>query len=144
MPDVRIWLHCAWGTKDRIPFLHNGKKYQVITHIRQHAGVRGIYIDTLDGYSDHLHCLLLLRENQMLLRVMQIVRGESAYWINRNKLTRSSFEWDDEFFAASVSEAHIPKVKDYILNQDQHHKVKTWEQECEEFLVMYGFSKSRS
>jgi REP-associated tyrosine transposase len=141
MPYVRNWLHCAWGTKGRVPFLHDGKKYQVITHIRQKAGIRGIYIDTLNGYSDHLHCLLLLREDQMLSKVMQVIKGESSYWINKNKLVRSGFEWADEYYAVSVSESHSDRVKDYIRNQEQHHRNKTWEEECEELLSMYGFSR---
>jgi putative transposase len=141
MPYVKNWLHCVWGTKNRIHFLQDGKKYQVITHIRTNADSKGIYIDFLNGYSEHLHCLLLLNCNQTLSKVMQLIKGESSYWINKNGLIKGNFEWADEYYGVSVSESHVERVREYIRNQEEHHKVQTWEEERDKFMSEYNFSK---
>ena len=46
-----------------------------------------------------------------------------------------------EYFAVSISETHINKIRDYIKNQEQHHRKKTWKEEYEEFMSKYGFEK---
>ena len=141
MPYVKNWLHCVWGTKNRIPFLTGEMKYEVINHIRANAREKGIYVDFLNGHSEHLHCLLSLNPDQSLSKVMQLIKGEASFWINKNTLTRHKFEWSEEYFGVSVSESHLPKVREYIRNQEEHHKIKTWEEEYKEFISQYGFDK---
>ena len=70
-----------------------------------------------------------------------LLKGESSYWINKNKLIREKFEWQDEYFAVSVSESAVNKVRDYIKNQEEHHKKKSFQQEYDEFMHKYGFDK---
>lgn len=143
MPQVRIWLHCVWGTRNRIHFLTPAKRYEIISHIRTNAGIKGIYIDLLDGYYEHLHCLLMLKCDQSLSKVMQIIKGESAYWINRKKLTNNKFDWDDNYYGVSVSESDIAKVREYINSQEEYHRTKTWQEECEEFMAQYCLFRFR-
>jgi len=134
MPYVRNWLHCVWGTKRRVPFLIHGKKYEVINHILSNAITKGLYIDIIDGHSEHLHCLLQLRYDQTLSGAMQLIKGESSSWINKNKIVKGKFEWADEYYAASVSESQLYRVRDYIKFQERHHAAKTWEEEYTEFI----------
>ncbi|HEY1038936.1 MAG TPA: transposase [Bacteroidia bacterium] len=68
------------------------------------------------------------------------MKGESAFWINKEKITHSKFEWAAEYYAASVSESIIPKVVAYIENQEAHHTKKTYAEECEEFLSKYNIN----
>lgn len=72
---------------------------------------------------------------------MQLIKGESSFWINKNELTKSKFEWQDEYFAVSVSESIIDKVRNYIKNQESHHSKKTFQEEYDEFISKYGFEK---
>jgi putative transposase len=139
MPYVKNWLHCVWGTKDRFPFLSGEMKYEVIKHIRTNTKTKNIYIDFLNGHSEHIHCLLSLNPDQSLSKVMQMIKGEASFWINKNGLTKRKFEWAEEYFAVSVSESHLPKVREYIKNQEEHHRVKKWEEEYKELLEQYGF-----
>ena len=118
-------------------------KYEVINHIRANAKKKGIYIDFLNGHSEHLHCLLSLNPDQSLSKVMQLIKGEASFWINRNALTKHKFEWAEEYFGISVSESHLPKVREYIRNQEEHHRIKTWKEEYEDFLKQYEFDVLR-
>lgn len=141
MPYVKNWLHCVWGTKNRTQFLLGDTKPKVIDHIRANAKTKGVYIDFINGHTEHLHCLLSLNHDQSLSKVMQLIKGESSFWINRNSITQHKFKWADEYFGVSVSESHLPRVREYILNQDEHHKIKSWQEEYEEFIEKYGFEK---
>jgi putative transposase len=72
---------------------------------------------------------------------MQLIKGESSYWINKNNLMDGKFEWADEYYGVSVSESHLIVVRDYIKKQEQHHKKQTWQEECDEFMEKYGFNR---
>jgi putative transposase len=69
---------------------------------------------------------------------MQLLKGESSYWINKNRLCREKFEWQDDYFAVSVSESMVPRVREYIKNQEDHHQTKTFAEEYDLFLKEYG------
>jgi REP element-mobilizing transposase RayT len=141
MPYVKNWLHCVWGTKNRTQYLIGIPKFEILEHIRNNAKKKGIYIDFLNGHTEHLHCLLSLNHDQSLSRVMQLIKGESSYWINKYSITKNKFEWADEYFGTSVSESHLPTVREYIKNQEQHHKLKSWQEEYDELIKKYGFDK---
>lgn len=134
MAYVRIWIHCVWGTKRRIPFLNHENKTSILNHIRENAQSKGIYIDFINGHKEHIHCTISLNADQTLSKVIQLIKGESSFWINNNKLAQGKFEWADEYFAVSVRESQINAVRNYIKNQEIHHQKKSWEEEYEEFI----------
>ena len=127
-------IHAVWGTKNREPFLTSEIRALVIKHIKENAKVKGIHIDSINGYTEHLHCLFGLNADMSLSKAMQLIKGESAYWINKNNLIKNKFEWADEYYAASVSESVLEKVRAYIDNQEQHHKKVTFSKEYEDFI----------
>jgi len=140
MAFVKIMVHAVWGTKNREPFLTKEIRSTVIEHIRQNAKTKEIYIDRINGYTEHLHCLMGLNAAMSISTAMQLIKGESAFWINKQKLTKSKFEWADEYFAVSVSESVLEKVRAYIDMQEAHHAKKTFQQEYDEFFTHYNFN----
>jgi REP element-mobilizing transposase RayT len=141
MPLVKVWIHFVWSTKNRQPLLSDEIRPKVFRHIRHNAGEKGIFIDFIGGYVDHVHCLVSLGTDQTIEKIIQLIKGESSFWINRNKLCEEKFEWQDEYFAVSVSESVIDKVRDYIKRQEEHHRKQTFKDEFEIFLVKAGFQK---
>jgi REP element-mobilizing transposase RayT len=142
MSFIKVYIHFVWSTKNRITFLDSVELRKIVwQHIRENAKEKGIYVDHVSGYSDHCHCLVSLGLDQTIEKVMQLIKGESSYWINKNKLTTERFEWQDEYFAVSVSESMIPKVRAYIKNQEQHHKEKSFESEFEMMVTKYSFKR---
>lgn len=139
MAFVRIWIHVVWGTKNRFPFLTKDIKSEVINHIKQNAKTKEIFIDCINGHTEHLHCLIGLNADMSIAKAMQLIKGESAFWINKNKVTSSKFEWADEYYAASVSESVLGKVREYIKNQEEHHSKTTFNEEYENFIKTYKF-----
>ncbi|WP_373523632.1 IS200/IS605 family transposase [Aquiflexum sp.] len=142
MPNVKVYIHFVWSTKDRVPFLNTKDlRLKVWQHIRENAQKKGVFVDFVNGYSDHCHCLISLGVDQTIQKIMQLIKGESSFWINKNKLTSEKFEWQDEYFAVSVSESLLEKVRDYIRNQEEHHKRKTFQEETEEFILKFRFER---
>ncbi|HEX8016831.1 MAG TPA: IS200/IS605 family transposase [Flavobacterium sp.] len=142
MSLIKVHIHFVWSTKNRIPYLSTPQlRQKVWNHIRENAKEKGIYIDFINGYSDHCHCLISLGVDQNIQKIMQLIKGESSFWINKNQLTKEKFEWQDEYFAFSVSESIIDKVRDYIKNQEEHHKRKTFQEEYDEIFTKFGFKK---
>jgi len=72
---------------------------------------------------------------------MQLIKGESSFWINKNKLTKTKFPWQDEYFVVSVNESTLPSVRKYIANQEEHHQKVSFNDEFEMFLKRAGFQK---
>ena len=133
---------CLEYKKQKTVFRLYWGQRKVWKHISENAKEKGIYIDFINGYSDHCHCLISLGADQNIQKIMQLIKGESSFWINKNRLTKEKFEWQDEYFAVSVSESIIDKVRDYIKNQETHHKKKTFQEEYDDFIIKFGFDKT--
>lgn len=141
MSYVRVWIHAVWGTKNREHLLTREIRPRVLSHIRENAKLKEIYIDRLNGYTDHLHCLFGLNADTTVARTLQLMKGESAYWMNKEGITPLKFEWANEYYAVSVSESALDDVRAYIDNQEEHHKRKTYAVEVAEFLQKHNFSR---
>jgi putative transposase len=142
MPFLKVYIHFVWSTKNRVPYLESKElRQKVWNHIRENAKEKGIFIDFINGYNDHCHCLISLGVDQTIQKVMQLIKGESSFWINKQGLTQQKFEWQDEYFAVSVSESVLDKVRNYIKNQEEHHLKKSFQAEYDEFMSKYKFEK---
>ena len=65
-------------------------RQKVWKHISENAKEKGIFIDFISGYSEHCHCLISLGIDQTMSKIMQLIKGESSFWINKNRLTVST------------------------------------------------------
>jgi putative transposase len=140
MPHIKIMIHFVWSTKNREPYLATPElRKKVWKHIKENATQKGIFIDMINGYQEHCHCLISLGIDQTISKIMQLLKGESSYWINKNGLCKEKFEWQDEYFAASVSESMVPQVRDYIKNQEDHHQTKTFAEEYDLLIKNFEF-----
>ncbi len=141
MSWIKVWLHFVWSTKNRESFLTDEIRPKVFWHIRENARVKDIHIDFINGYVDHVHCLISLGADQTLSKIMQLIKGESAFWINKNNLCNTKFGWQDEYFVVGVCESMLGNARKYIANQEIHHRTKSFDDEFEEFLERAGFEK---
>jgi putative transposase len=142
MPYISVYVHFVWSTKNGYHFLDTPElRKKVWQHISANAKSKEIFVDFINGYSNHCHCLVSLSANMTISRTMQLIKGESSFWINKNNLCKREFGWQDEYYAVSVSESGVNRVRNYIKNQEEHHKRKTFEKEIDEFVERYGFMK---
>ena len=152
MPFISVYLHCIWSTKYRIPFLHSyNVRKQVWNHIKDNAASKGIFIDHVNGHKDHCHCLISLCSNQEIEFVVKLIKGECSHWINDKKIIGAGpeeyqgydFDWQDEYYAVSISRSALPTVRNYIKFQERHHKKQSFKDEIEFLENYHGFVKHR-
>ena len=142
MPYIKVWIHYVWSTKNREAILTDSFRDSLFDHIKQNARLKNIYLDRVNGYYDHVHCLVSLGSDQTIEKIAQLIKGESSFWFNnKSGFNTSRLEWQDEYFAVSVSESAVGNVRAYIDNQVSHHKKKTFMDEHDEFINKYGFQK---
>ncbi len=134
MPYIKIWIHLIWATKYRRPILVKECRTCLFSHIRENARSKGIYIDFINGYIDHVHALISLKNDQTISKVAQLIKGESSHWANNNLRFIDNFEWQDEYIAVSVSNSVVDVVREYIKNQESHHQIKSFSAEYDEFI----------
>lgn len=139
MSYTRILIHAVWATKDRKPFLNKENRDAMIEHIKVYAKSKGIHLININGYVEHLHCLISLEAQQNIAAVMNLIKGESSNWAGKNLVVPEKFGWQDEYFAVSVSESHFVAVNNYINRQEEHHRKKTFQEEYDEFIAKYPF-----
>ena len=144
MPHVKVYIHFVWSTKNREPFLDSPEvRIKVWQHIKENGKSKEIFIDTINGHQEHCHCLISMGIDQTMSKVMQLIKGESSFWINKNNLCGQKFEWQDEYFAISVSESIVDKVRDYIKNQEEHHSKQSYKEEYDLLIERCGFENIR-
>ena len=102
MSFVKIWIHAVWGTKNNQPFLKPPVLQQICEHIKKNAREKQIYIDTINGHDDHIHTLMLLNPEMSISRQIQLLKGESTFWANKNIPLKGKLEWAVKYFATSV------------------------------------------
>jgi REP element-mobilizing transposase RayT len=86
-------------------------RQKVFTHIRENAKIKNIHTDFVNGHFEHVHCLVALNQEQTIAKVVQLIKGESSFWINKTGLCKEKFEWQDDYFAVSASESGVDKVR---------------------------------
>jgi putative transposase len=132
MGYLKVWIHFVWTTKNRQPMLSlRDVRLKFFEHIRINARSKNIYVDCINGVDDHVHVLVSLNSDQSVAKVMHLLKGESANWINKQNLLPWKFEWQDEYYAGSVSVGHLDRVRKYIHNQEAHHNQQSFHDEFE-------------
>jgi putative transposase len=138
MSFVKIWVHVVFATKNREPFLTREIRYQVKRKIIKNCIDQGIYLQSVNGYRDHLHCFISLGKGQTIACVVQQIKGGSSNWLNEKYFKNGEFLWQDDYFAISVSESQVEKVINYIKNQERHHATTSFEDEINQFNEKFG------
>lgn len=133
-----LMIHSVWTVKYRKPLMSKAHKDALCRHIREYAREKNIHIININGWRDHLHAMISLSADQNIATIMNLIKGESSYWANRNLKWNEKFGWQNDYFAVSVSRSHVEAVNRYIDNQEQHHRLKTFQEEYDEFIGTYA------
>lgn len=139
----KIWIHAIWSTKDRHPFIHSNVEHKIYHFISEQFREQGCPVSIINGMPDHVHCLFLLSPQKSIAEVIKQIKGSSSHYINQNNLIVDKFSSQTGYAAYSVSESVVDKVHNYIHNQKQHHAKKTFQQEYDEFIKLYGLDNEK-
>ena len=91
----------------------------------------------INGVADHVHMLISIKPAISVSDLVRDVKNNSTNFINAKKFLSEKFCWQEGFSAFSVSQSNIDKVYQYILNQEEHHKNKSFKEEYLGLLKAY-------
>ncbi|WP_460693503.1 IS200/IS605 family transposase [Mucilaginibacter puniceus] len=139
MPNTYTQIHiqCVFAVKFRQSTIQESWKerlHQYITGILQNQGHKMIAINSVP---DHVHIFFGFRPNQSLSDLMRILKSDSSEWINKQQFLPSLFRWQEGYGAFSYSRSQISNVVNYIENQEDHHRKKTFLEEYKQFLEQF-------
>jgi putative transposase len=88
----------------------------------------------IGGIADHVHALISIPASVALAGAVKLIKGSSSRWLKESFPNMSAFAWQDGYGAFSVSESQLEVVRDYVRNQEEHHRTKTFAEEYRAFL----------
>jgi REP element-mobilizing transposase RayT len=129
--------HIIFSTKERRPSLMSHVREQVWAYqarILQNLECTSI---TVGGVADHVHVLCNLTKKFPTAKVLEILKKDSSKFVKTLNSRLHDFHWQDGYGLFSVSPSHFDPVRRYILNQEEHHKKETFQEEYLRILKRY-------
>jgi len=136
---VEIYVHIVFSTKGRAPFLKDRDFRE-----RTHAYLKGICENqespslAIGGVTDHVHILCRLSKTGDVSTLVREVKRDSSKWIKANAPRLAEFHWQQGYGAFSVSPSHIKALKQYIADQESHHRTESFQDEFRRLCKKYG------
>jgi len=116
-------VHCVFSTKDRAPSIPAERASELHAYLGGIARGEGFTLIAAGGTANHIHLLFVLPASHSLAQAVQKLKGSSSRWMGQD------FCWQEGYGAFSVSPSHVPVVKRYIQNQEEHHRKRNFEEE---------------
>ena len=133
-----LFYHIVFSTKGRADLIHRDIEERVWAYIGGIARKHGLTALQVGGIENHAHALIMARPPIAPSQIAQWLKGESSKWIHETFDDMKEFGWQDGYGIFSVSKSNAPDVIEYIKNQREHHKRKTFEDEYISLLQLNG------
>ncbi len=130
---TQINIHAVFSVKGRENFLLTNFRPRVFEYLAGILRNIGQFPLTVNGYKDHVHLFFELQPTKSLSDIMEVVKANSSKWINEQNFVPGKFQWQKGFGGFSYSRSQRNDVIQYIVNQEQHHKQKSFR---EEYLLL--------
>ena len=134
---TQIHIQAVFAVQNRECIIQKSWKEELYKYIAGIVQNNNHKLLCINGMPDHIHILFGLRPSQSISELMQDIKGSSSKWINEKHLVHSKFSWQEGYGAFSYSNSDVPAIIQYILNQTDHHKRKTFTEEYHEMLKAF-------
>ena len=133
-----LLYHLVFSTKGREPWLAAGIRPRIHQYLGGAIrGEKGIAL-IVNGTADHVHVLAKLRQDKAISQFVGELKANSSAWISRTFQDTAGFAWQEGYGAFTVSESQVPKVRQYIERQEQHHRSVSFLEELKVLLKAHG------
>jgi len=133
----KVYVHITFSTKKRYPFIDKNIEQELWAYIGGICKALECNPIRIGGYYDHIHICCLLSKKITQMKLLEEVKKESSKWIKTKGIQYSKFYWQDGYGIFSVNPYEIDKVVNYIDNQREHHRRRTFSKELLAFLKKY-------
>ncbi len=135
---TNLLVHVVFSTKDRQPFIAEEYRDRLYAYIGGIVRKEGAELLAIGGVADHVHLALKIRSSHALADIVRKIKANASKWINDNRYVTGKFSWQNGYGAFSVSASQIEKVREYIDNQAEHHRGRTFKEELLEMVTKHG------
>ena len=134
---LSLHYHFVFSTKNRETFI--SKKWQGRLHGYLGGTINGLggFVEGVGGVEDHVHVLARLKATHCVAEVLRELKKASSVWVHE-EIGLREFAWQEGYAAFTVSAAGLTAVGNYIANQEEHHRVKSFHEELVEMLQRAG------
>ena len=130
-----LHFHLVFSTKERLPLIAEDWRERLHSYLGGIVkGINGVPV-AIGGVEDHVHLLIGLRATHRLDYVVRDVKAGSSGWVH-DMIRLKTFEWQSGYLGVTVSPSQIERVSRYILNQEKHHRRKSFQEEYLELLKL--------
>jgi REP element-mobilizing transposase RayT len=133
----QIYLQVVFAVKGRKSLIQNEWKDELYKYICGVVNGKKEKVYAIGGVADHIHILLSVKPNILLSDLVRDIKCNSSKWINERQYVDGKFQWQQGFGAFSYTHWHLDTVINYINNQEEHHKKKSFRDEYLEFLEQF-------
>jgi putative transposase len=136
---ANVVLHIVFSTKNRRPFLRTtelrGAMTGYLIGILAKLDCSSICTGVVE---DHVHILCNLSRTITIAKLLEEVKRSSSRHIKEEGRNLEEFAWQNGYAAFSVSQSRIGQVKEYVANQEEHHRKMSFEDELRLLLQRHG------
>jgi putative transposase len=131
---INLIIHIVFSTKNREPFLMPSIRKRLYSYLNAIANEHDLVTLCVGGTSDHIHLLLSLPSTINLSDALRFLKGGSSHWLRETFEELKSFSWQEGYGAFSIGKSQMDRTKEYIRNQEEHHKKVSFQDEYLAFL----------
>ncbi len=131
-------FHVIFSTKERRTFPLE-KMHHLFRYMAGIAKNNDFRMVIAGGVSDHVHLLLSLPTSIPVAKAVQLLKGGSSKWFNET-YAESNFAWQQGFAVFTVSQSRLDVVREYVRNQENHHKKRDFKEEFIALLEKNGLA----
>lgn len=133
----QIYIQIVFAVKGRGNFLQDPWRIEVFKYISGIINGKNQKPIIVNGVKNHIHIFVGLKPSIAISDLVRDIKNNSSNFINEKKWISGKFSWQEGFGSFSYSHSQIEQVYNYILNQEVHHKQKTFKEEYLEFLKKF-------
>jgi len=130
-------FHIIFSTKGRVPCIDAAMQARLFPYlggILREIGGKALIIN---GMPDHVHILAALPAALNVSDVLRVLKANSSGWVHE-ALGKRTLAWQTGYAAFTVSHSNLDSVTEYITNQAQHHKRRSYQDELLALLKKHG------
>ncbi len=131
---LSLHYHIIFGTKDRAPSILPAWRHQLHEYLGGVVRGLGGFPEGIGGVADHVHLLLSLKATHCIADFVRELKKASSAWVREHQ-DSATFAWQTGYAAFSVSATACTAVREYISNQEEHHRVNTFQEEYVSMLT---------
>ena len=136
---TQIYLHIVFSTKDRTPFLTDkefrGRAHRYLAGICKNLDCPSLIVG---GVEDHVHVLCRFAKTIEVATLLRELKRDSSKWVKAEQPRLAEFHWQAGYGAFSISPSHVDALKEYVQNQEQHHRRESFQDEFRRLCKKYG------